>query len=68
MLIFVPLGTTRPCWRAPYATHGLIAANVAVFAIELAAPDALPKGFVPAPLPGASPQEQAQADSDLRQL
>jgi len=48
VLIFVPLGTTRPCWRVPYATYGLIAANVAVFAIELAAPDALPKGFVPA--------------------
>jgi len=48
LFFLIPLGTTRPCWRVPYATYGLIVANVVVFVIEVFSPDALPEGFVPA--------------------
>jgi len=48
VLLFVPLGTTRPCWRVPYATYGLIAACVGVFVLQVSDPEALPQGFIPA--------------------
>jgi membrane associated rhomboid family serine protease len=48
MFLFLPLGTTRPHWRTPYATYGLILANAAVFAFQLSDPEALPPGYVPA--------------------
>ena len=48
MFLFLPLGTTRPRWRTPYVTYGLIVANVAVFCLQIASPDALPPGFIPA--------------------
>lgn len=48
MFLLIPLGTSRPRWRVPYATYGLILANAAVFAVQLTGEDALPKGFIPA--------------------
>ena len=48
MILFVPLGTTRPRWRVPYLTYAMILANMAVFTFQLYQPDALPPGYVPA--------------------
>jgi membrane associated rhomboid family serine protease/TolA-binding protein len=48
VFFFLPLGTTRPCWRTPYLTYGLLVANVIVFIVQSAAPGSLPTGFVPA--------------------
>lgn len=48
MFFFLPLGTTRPCWRTPYLTYGLLSANALVFVIQQAAGEALPQGFIPA--------------------
>lgn len=47
MFFFLPLGTTRPCWRTPYYLYGLIALNGVVFLVQLADPELLPPGFVP---------------------
>ncbi len=46
-MFFIPLGTTRPHWRVPYVTYALIGANILVFALQLAVPNALPEGFLP---------------------
>ncbi len=48
MLLFMPLGTTRPRWRVPYATYGLIGVSGVVFLVQMAAPESLPVGFVAA--------------------
>ena len=48
VFLFVPLGTTRPRWRTPYVTYGLIVANVLVFWLQITSRDALPPGFIPA--------------------
>jgi len=48
VFLFVPLGTTRPRWRTPYVTYGLMVANVLVFWLQITSPDALPPGFIPA--------------------
>jgi len=46
-VFFIPLGTTRPHWRVPYVTYGIIGLNVIVFVLQLAFPQAMPQGFVP---------------------
>jgi membrane associated rhomboid family serine protease len=48
MFFFLPVGTTRPCWRVPYVTYWLIAANIIVYAIQVRFADTIPDGFVPA--------------------
>jgi len=48
VFLFVPLGTTRPRWRRPYITYGLMAANILVFGLQIGSPDSLPLGFIPA--------------------
>ncbi|UCC67395.1 MAG: rhomboid family intramembrane serine protease [Armatimonadota bacterium] len=48
MFFFLPLGTTRPRWRVPYLTYGLIGANVLVFILRMGSEEAMPRGFVPA--------------------
>jgi len=47
LFFFLPLGTTRPCWRTPYYLYGLMALNGVVFLVQLADPKLLPPGFVP---------------------
>ena len=42
MFFFFPLGTTRPCWRTPYLTYGLLVANAIVLIVQAAAPGSLP--------------------------
>jgi len=44
VLFFLPLGTTRPHWRVPFATLGLLAINVAVYFIG---PSPEGWGFIP---------------------
>ncbi len=44
----MPLGTTRPRWRVPYATYGLIGVSGVVFCVQMIAPESLPIGFVAA--------------------
>jgi membrane associated rhomboid family serine protease len=46
MFFFIPLGTTRPHWRFPYATYGLMLINLLVFVLQSASGE-IP-GFVPA--------------------
>ena len=47
MFFFLPLGTTRPCWRRPYYLYGLMAVMAAVFVVQAGYPEVLPPGFVP---------------------
>ena len=48
MFFFLPLGTTRPRWRVPYLTYGLMAANIFVFVLQMGWGEAVARGFVPA--------------------
>jgi membrane associated rhomboid family serine protease len=48
VFFFIPLGTTRPHWRTPWATYGLMAVCVCVFVYQLGHPEAIASGFVPA--------------------
>ncbi len=48
MFFFLPIGTTRPCWRAPWVTYLLILLNIVVFGIQIALGERMPEGFVPA--------------------
>ena len=48
MFFFLPIGTTRPCWRAPWVTYLLILLNVAVFGLQIVLGEGMPEGFVPA--------------------
>ncbi len=48
MLLFIPTGTTRPCWRRPYVTYALIAANALVFTMQHLLEDSMAAAFVPA--------------------
>ena len=47
MFFFLPIGTTRPCWRTPYVTYCLLAANLVVSLLVWQAPDAGAKLFTP---------------------
>jgi len=47
MFFFIPLGTTRPHWRIPYATYGLMVINLLFYGVQHAQPDAI-SGFIPA--------------------
>ena len=48
MVLFLPLGTTRPRLRVPWVTYSLMGLNVLVMVFQLGQPDALLAGFVPA--------------------
>jgi membrane associated rhomboid family serine protease len=48
MFLFVPIGTTRPCWRAPVVTWAIILLNFIVFCVQIALGADMPEGFVPA--------------------
>lgn len=48
MFLLIPLGTTRPHWRMPWATYGLMGLCMCVFLYQLGHPDAIAAGFVPA--------------------
>ncbi len=48
MFFFLPIGTTRPCWRAPWVTYLLILLNIAVYGLQIVLGDRMPEGFVPA--------------------
>ncbi|MCJ7821778.1 MAG: rhomboid family intramembrane serine protease, partial [Armatimonadetes bacterium] len=48
MFFFLPLGTTRPRWRTPYLTSGLIAACVLVYLVQMGSEDPLGAAFNPA--------------------
>ncbi len=47
MFFFLPIGTTRPCWRTPYVTYCLLAANLLVSLLVWQAPDGMSKLFTP---------------------
>jgi len=34
MFFFLPIATTRPCWRAPWVTYLLILLNATVFGMQ----------------------------------
>jgi membrane associated rhomboid family serine protease len=48
VFFFLPLGTTRPRWRTPYLTYGLIAACVLVYLAQMGSEDPFGAAFVPA--------------------
>ena len=48
MILFLPLGTTRPKLRVPWVTYGLMATNAVVMVYQFAQPDTLLAAFVPA--------------------
>jgi len=48
VFFFLPLGTTRPHWRTPWATFSLIGLCVLVFILQVALGQDMPSGFVPA--------------------
>jgi membrane associated rhomboid family serine protease len=45
---FLPLGTTRPHWRMPWVTYGLIIINMLVMTYALWDPEVRLSGFIPA--------------------
>ena len=45
MFFFIPLGTTRPRWRVPYFTYGLMAVTVAGFVAQMSAEEPLSAAF-----------------------
>ncbi len=47
MFFFLPLGTTRPRWRTPYFTYGLIGVTVAAFAVQMGYEDPFAAAFRP---------------------
>ncbi|MBN1460399.1 MAG: rhomboid family intramembrane serine protease [Armatimonadetes bacterium] len=47
MFFFLPLGTTRPRWRSPYLTYGIMCLCACVHLVQIYAPEALPAGFIP---------------------
>ncbi len=47
-MLFLPLGTTRPRWRTPYLTYGLIAACVLVYLAQMGSEEPFAAAFVPA--------------------
>lgn len=48
MFFFLPIGTSRPCWRVPYVTYTLIMVTIAAFGLQVYLGDSIPQGFVPA--------------------
>jgi len=48
VFFFLPLGTTRPRWRTPYLTYGLIAACVLVYLVQMGSEDPFGAAFNPA--------------------
>jgi len=47
VFFFLPLGTTRPHWRTPWVTYGLMILCALVFVLQVALGKAMPAGFVP---------------------
>ena len=47
MFFLLPLGTTRPHWRTPWITYGLMILCVLVLVLQVALREAMPAGFVP---------------------
>jgi membrane associated rhomboid family serine protease len=48
VFLFLPLGTTRPRWRTPYLTYGLIVTCVLVYLVQMGSEDPFGAAFNPA--------------------
>ncbi len=48
MFFFLPIGTTRPCWRVPYVTYIMMIVTIVAFGLQVHLGDSMPQGFVPA--------------------